>query len=82
MWLTPGLVLVYFQQSSGSILHSADQHASSQYGAIYFTHDPNSTVAPGVRYDTEVFNQCHRRRGQYMREEECALYEGLGYVIR
>lgn len=69
-------------QSSKSILRSADRFSSSQYGAIYFTHEPNSTVAPSEMYSAKVTTLCHNRQDPYHQREECALYSGLGYVVR
>ena len=68
-------------QSSHSALESSNFYGTSQYGAIYFTHEPNSTTLRGTSYGQQASNQCYNYSGHYMRPEECSLYAGIGYVI-
>jgi len=69
-------------QSSHSLLQSSALYEASQFGAIYFTHEPNSTTDQGVSYGSKAAFQCRFHKDHYTMPEECGRYKGLGYVIR
>ena len=55
-----------------------------QYGAIWFTHEPGSTMDDGTSYDETVVSQCEQVSAQvnYSRVEDCQHHAGLGFIIQ
>mmetsp|Transcript_28196 Transcript_28196/g.58760 ORF Transcript_28196/g.58760 Transcript_28196/m.58760 type:complete len:1961 (+) Transcript_28196:86-5968(+) len=69
-------------ESSQSVLDSSHDFASSQYGAIFFTHDTMSQIAPnGSSFDTAVVEMCQQNIGNYTLTEQCDGHRGFGYII-
>lgn len=69
-------------ESSHALINTSSLFAATQYGAIYFTHDPNSRILnENVSYADAVYEMCVGTQGDYVRAEECENYKGIGYVI-
>lgn len=73
----------YFPQASSFLLESIDTSASSNYGAIWFSHERTSVFADdGMPYDLNVTGQCKFLAPELNYTKECARYAGFGYVIQ
>lgn len=74
--------IVLWPKSSQSVLDSSYDFAASQYGAIFFTHDTMSQIAPnGSSFDTTVVEMCQQNTGNYTLTEQCDGHRGFGYII-
>ena len=58
-------------------------YAATQYGGIFYSHDPNSViVGEGVNYTDKVLSQCVVNAGNYTNASACQSFGGIGYIIR
>jgi ATP-binding cassette, subfamily A (ABC1), member 3 len=60
-------------------------YPASQYGAIYFTHEPDSTIAgTGQRFNDTVVNECFKNTNgyNYSMPSDCRRFAGVGYLIQ
>eukprot|EP00550_Attheya_septentrionalis_P003060 CAMPEP_0198282180 /NCGR_PEP_ID=MMETSP1449-20131203/2021_1 /TAXON_ID=420275 /ORGANISM="Attheya septentrionalis, Strain CCMP2084" /LENGTH=1933 /DNA_ID=CAMNT_0043978311 /DNA_START=256 /DNA_END=6057 /DNA_ORIENTATION=+ len=76
------------QEASFAIYKSSESFASTQYGALYFTHDSSSTInasnvaPPGTSYNDAAFQACTNNPGNYTTEDDCENFRGIGYDVR
>jgi len=68
-------------EASHKVLESSGIYSASQYGAIYFTYEPNSTTNQISSYGKHAVKQCSNFTGHYMPQQECSNYAGYGYVV-
>lgn len=75
--------LFHLSQSSLFILEqSADVFEASQYGAIFFNHELNSTTESGAVYAETVAESCANNSEGYLGDSQCGLYgSGIGYTV-
>lgn len=72
-------------ETSKSLFNSSDVYAASQYGAIFFTHEPSSQIIEtGASYNESVVQQCQLlvANSTYNTEEECLGFGYSGYLIQ
>lgn len=56
--------------------------AATQYGALYYSHDGQSTVTEtGENYGDYVVSSCQGIERDYVDETTCERYRGYGYVV-
>jgi hypothetical protein len=70
--------------SSQALYQSTNNFAASQYGAISFTHDMQSTAYNGRdTYGDIASSLCERNTGNwaYFQDGKCSDYVGVGFVI-
>eukprot|EP00978_Attheya_sp_CCMP212_P013362 scaffold33622_cov51-Attheya_sp.AAC.3 len=71
------------QEASFDIFNSSESFASTQYGALYFTHDSSSTIeASNASYNDAAFQACTNNPGNYTTEDDCENFRGIGYDVR
>ena len=79
------VLFVLFKASD--ILHQnfnteSNKYMASQYGSIYFTHDPGSTVQEtSSSYVDEVDSLCEGNRIEEWGNFDCDRFSGIGLVI-
>lgn len=61
-----------------------DQHSSSQYASLLFTHDPYSVVDDfwSSPYKRKVFEECSVKTGNYTSHTPCENYGNVGFVLQ
>lgn len=71
-------------QSSRSIYDTSQSYGSSQFGALFFTHDRSSILDDfqNSLYSDAVDEACRSRTGNYTSTESCDDFNGIGYVIQ
>ena len=70
-------------EASFALAQSKNEFVPSQYGAIFFTHEPDSVVPElGESYSDAVVNQCKLLDPDYTSEEACEKLAGVGYLIQ
>jgi hypothetical protein len=72
-------------QSSHSLLNTSKTYAASQYGAIWFTRDKNSTTNGSASYDQLAISQCikYSSTANYTgSNSSCQHFRGFGYVVQ
>ncbi|GKY90545.1 hypothetical protein MPSEU_000028200 [Mayamaea pseudoterrestris] len=79
-----GAVLVEtIDEASASLSATADQFAASKYGAVFFAHEPGSTIDSGDFYNVTVLSHCSNASNDYASSDECSnLAGGFGYTIQ
>jgi ATP-binding cassette, subfamily A (ABC1), member 3 len=79
--------LTHILQSSKSLYDSSNLYASSQYGAVWYTREPESVIVGGSNgtFIESIESQCRTfvQNGlNYTSEEDCLRFRGYGYVIQ
>ena len=78
-----GAVLVEtVDESSASLSATANQFAATKYGAVFFAHEPSSTVDGGDLYNSTVLAQCAVAPNDYTSPNECSNFGGYGYAVQ
>uniref|UniRef100_A0A7S2EEV5 ABC transporter domain-containing protein n=1 Tax=Trieres chinensis TaxID=1514140 RepID=A0A7S2EEV5_TRICV len=71
------------KESSEALYNSSSLFAASQYGALYFTHDPTSTIDEmGSTYNNKTVASCEKNSGNYTNPDQCASFSGVGYIVQ
>jgi hypothetical protein len=79
LWLI--VCLCFLQQASESVFETSSSFQASQYGALYFTHDGQSTYDNGTSYADSVVANCLAADRDYVDESTCERYRGYGYIV-
>lgn len=77
--------VVDVNDTSYSLFDTSDVFAASQYGAIFYTHDPSSQlVETGASYNETIQQKCRLlvQNSTYNTEEECLAFGYTGYLIQ
>lgn len=71
------------QQASQSVFDTSASFQATQYGALYYTHDSQSTITQtGENYGDYVVSSCQGIDRDYFDESsDCERYRGYGYVV-
>jgi ATP-binding cassette subfamily A (ABC1) protein 1 len=80
-----GMNVTTILESSRGLSNAAKDLAASQYGGIYYTHDSMSSITvngSSVPYSEAVVTECLANLGDFVSEEECNNYGGIGYLVR
>ena len=61
---------------------SADVFEASQYGGVFFNHEPDSTTESGAVYADIIQETCANNSEGYLGDTQCDLYgAGVGYTV-
>ena len=71
----------FLLQASQDVFETATSFQASQYGALYFTHDGQSTTDSGTSYADLVVASCQGVDRDYVDESTCGKYRGYGYIV-
>lgn len=70
------------QDASSNLIETSTLFESTQYGALYFTHDTDSLVngdaETAVKYNDAVYTACVEREQD---PAECERFSGIGYTV-
>jgi hypothetical protein len=78
-----GVTVSNVSEASVGIRQSKDNFAASQYGAIFFTHESDSTIIDsGTSYGDTVVNLCKSFSPSYTSDAACERLSGLGFLIQ
>jgi ATP-binding cassette, subfamily A (ABC1), member 3 len=74
-------------QSSISLYDTSNLYASTQYGAVWYTREPESAVVDSINgtFQDSIVSQCRSlvQAGlNYTTEDDCFRFRGYGYVIQ
>eukprot|EP00529_Nitzschia_sp_RCC80_P002451 CAMPEP_0113451218 /NCGR_PEP_ID=MMETSP0014_2-20120614/6226_1 /TAXON_ID=2857 /ORGANISM="Nitzschia sp." /LENGTH=1987 /DNA_ID=CAMNT_0000342569 /DNA_START=1298 /DNA_END=7261 /DNA_ORIENTATION=- /assembly_acc=CAM_ASM_000159 len=77
--------VVDVNETSYSLFETSGAYAASQYGAVFYTHDPSSQIVEtGASYNDTVQELCQSlvQNSTYNTEEECLAFGYTGYLIQ
>ena len=83
--MAESIEVVDVNETSYSLFETSDAYAASQYGAIFYTHDPSSQIVErGSSYNDTVQELCLSlvQNSTYNTEEECLAFGYTGYLIQ
>jgi hypothetical protein len=72
---------VFLPQASQGVFETSSSFQASQYGALYFTHDSQSTADDGASYADSVVTSCKEVVRDYVDNSTCERYRGYGYIV-
>lgn len=68
-------------KASQSVFDTSDSFQATQYGALYYTHDGQSTTDTGETYGDFVVSSCQAVDRDYVDDSVCERYRGYGYIV-
>ena len=83
--MAASIEVVDVNETSYSLFETSGAYAASQYGAIFYTHDPSSQIVEtGASYNDTVQELCRSlvQNSTYNTEEECLAFGYSGYLIQ